>query len=115
MGGLDELLTAATEFPFPRAVHLRNRRDREPTSSDSEDEDDSMTKDGSLNSGERENGDCDSIASDDFDEDGEYKYPPNIHFVCFLSKKQKQKQNIFKKMLLLFDSINCSLFCKKAI
>lgn len=58
-------MTDAMAFPFPRAVHLRNRRDRESASSDSDD--DSLTKDGSLNS---DRNDCDSIASDDFDQDG---------------------------------------------
>jgi len=29
-GGLDELLVGAEAFPFPRAVHLRLRRDRDP-------------------------------------------------------------------------------------
>jgi hypothetical protein len=66
---LDELLTDSIAFPFPRAIHLRNRRDREPSTSDSDNEDDSMTKDDSLNS-QGDRNDCDSIASDDFDNDG---------------------------------------------
>jgi hypothetical protein len=42
VGGLDELLTSTLAFPFPRAIHLRHRRDRDPDreSSDEDDEED---------------------------------------------------------------------------
>ena len=47
-GGLDELLINSPAWPFPRAVHLRARRDRDPDRSSSEededDEDDGINK-----------------------------------------------------------------------
>lgn len=82
---MDELLTDSLNFPFPRAVHLRNRRDRLPSDSDSDS--DNMTRDGGTLDSDDKN-ECDSIASDDYDMDGALlesycvlclRYHPSIH------------------------------------
>ena len=74
-GGLDELLTESPAFPFPRAVHLRERRARDPDlQGDSDDDDDSDDSEHRDDDDDDEEGAFDSdsedsIESDDYDED----------------------------------------------
>jgi len=73
-GGLDELLTESPAFPFPRAVHLRERRARDPdlqgdSDDDSDDSEGSAHRDDDDEDGAFDSDSEDSIESDDYDED----------------------------------------------